>query len=68
MFRPWRFYCRKMTSIWWENKDHCHITTVYKAVINGFSQKAAEAIWTLYYPKNIRATDVSENKPVKTVV
>lgn len=65
MFRPWSFYCGKVISIWWKNKDHHHMTIVYKPAIDGFSQKAAEAIWKLYYPKNIIATNVSKSKPVK---
>lgn len=38
---------------------------VYKPVINHFRQKAAETIWMLYYPKNIRSTHVGTNEAVK---
>lgn len=41
---------------------------VYKPISHGFSQKAAEAVWMLDSPKNIRSTDVSKSEPVRHMV
>lgn len=36
-----------------------------QTAISAYSQTATEAVWMLYSPRNITATNMSENKPVE---